>query len=165
MPAKTGYTSHITQALCLESWLALNSEYEQHISLGFSSKKHKSLKCTRLGKMLLHNLIILIRHSAIDREACSASLLSSQGHQLSNVRKIVELVNSKPNISQKMKYTGCNFILIMEHEIKSRDYYLLLITRRVHKVEQKLLVLWESLKLMAVYHDSVILCLTSIFRR
>lgn len=113
--------------------------------------------------MLLHNLIILIRHSAIDREACSASLLSSQGHQLSNVRKIVELVNSKPNISQKMKYTGCNFILIMEHEIKSRDDYLLLITRQVHKVEQKLFVLWESFKLMGVYHDSVIFCLTSIY--
>ena len=47
----------------------------------------------------------------------------------------------------------------MEHEIKSRDYYLLLITSQVHKVEQKLLVLWESLELMAVYHDSVILCL------
>ena len=126
VPAKTLDTriAHYTGPLSR----ALDSEYEQHISLGFSSIKHKSLKCTRLGKMLLHNLIILIRHSAIDREACSASLLSSQGHQLSNVRKIVELVNSKPNISQKIKYTGCNFILIMEHEIKSRDYYLLLIT-------------------------------------
>ena len=131
MSQESGYTSRTTRAP-LSRLRALNSEYE-HISLGFSSIKHKSLKCTRLGKMLLHNLIILIRHSAIDREACSASLLSSQGHQLSNVRKIVELVNSKPNISQKMKYTGCNFILIMEHEIRSRaDYLLLLITRQVH---------------------------------
>ena len=111
-------------------WVLTSSEYE-HISLGFSYIKHKSLRCTRLGKLLLHNLIILIRHSTIDREACSAcsaSLLSSQGHQLSNVRKIVELVNSKPNISQKIKIRAYKFYLdIMEQEIGYGECYLLFI--------------------------------------
>ena len=45
-------------------WVLTSSEYE-HISLGFSYIKHKSLRCTRLGKMLLHNLIIIIRHSPL----------------------------------------------------------------------------------------------------